>query len=152
MSFEDDDDIRAMTSKFEAVQIAMNKDKNGYVLKLAVNPVDAPEDLLRDPVGTRYMIVAVRLNGQDEPVPSKQTTDGNKALKIAGMLCQDERFQEWLMMQNLVDELSEDAAAKAIRTVCGIASRAELKTNSEARKAFLALTARFDQHLRRTGG
>ena len=69
---KDESDIVKMTSRFEAVQIAMNKDKTGYILKLSIHPNDAPEDLLRDPVGTRYMIVAVRMGDDDQPMPSPQ--------------------------------------------------------------------------------
>lgn len=145
---EEEREIENLSSKFEAVQISMTKDRNGFVLKLAVNRDDAPEDLLRDPVGQRYLIVAVRLNDQDEPVAGKAQEEGNFAVKAAAMLCVDERFQTWLAEQQLIDDLSEEAAVDWVRGHCGITSRSELKTNAEARKRFLALRQEFADHLR----
>ena len=52
-------DIRDVAIHFEAVKIAMNQDKNGLILKLAIHPSDAPQDLVVAPVGSRYMIAAV---------------------------------------------------------------------------------------------
>jgi len=145
---EEEREIESLSSKFEAVQISMTKDRNGFVLKLAVNRDDAPEDLLRDPVGQRYLIVAVRLNDQDEPVAGKAQEEGNFAVKTAAMLCADERFQVWLAEQQLVDEISEESAADWVRTHCGVTSRSELRTNATARRLFLALRAEFADYLR----
>lgn len=145
---EEDREIENLSSNFEAVQISMVKDKTGFILKLSVNREDAPEDLLRDPVGQRYLIVAVRLNDQDEPVAGKAQEEGNFAVKYAAMLCADERFQMWLAEQQLIDDISEEAAADWVRNHCGVASRSELRTNADARKSFLALRAEFADHLR----
>lgn len=147
---KEESEIAQMTSRFEAVQIAMNKDKTGYILKLAVHPNDAPEDLLRDPVGTRYMIVAVRLTDDGQPMPSPQTREGMLAVSMAGQLCRDERFQSWLCRVELADELSEDAAIKAVKEVAQVKSRTELRTNSAARERFLALRDEFADYLRRS--
>jgi hypothetical protein len=146
---EEEQEIESLSSQFEAVQISMTKDRTGFILKLSVNREDAPEDLLRDPVGQRYLIVAVRLNDQDEPVAGKAQEEGNFAVKTAAMLCADSRFQEWLAQQGLIDDLSEQSAAEFVRDHCKIASRSELKHSPDARKRFLALRAEFADHLRR---
>ena len=90
---EDIREIEALSSRFEAVKIAMTQDKNGLVLKLSIHPNDAPEDMMRDPVGTRYLIVAVRIDDEDEPVASPSTREASMVVKIAGTLSRDERFQ-----------------------------------------------------------
>ena len=49
------------TIKFEGVKTALKQTKDGYSLTLAVHPDDLPQDLMRDFVGARYMVVMVRL-------------------------------------------------------------------------------------------
>lgn len=146
---EDIREIEALSSKFEAVKIAMTQDKNGFVLKLVLHPNDAPEDLLRDPVGTRYLIVAVRMNDQDEPVVAPTAREASAVVKIAGALCRDERFQVWLVREELIDEISEKAASEFIRKHCGVNSRSDLRSNKTARDRFLALRDEFADNLRR---
>jgi len=141
-------EIEALSSRFEAVKIAMTQDKNGFVLKLSIHPNDTPEDILRDLVGTRYLVVAVRI-GEDEQIvkpPSVVKADMN--IKMAAALCKDERFQVWLVRNQLADEMSERAAAAALRKYCNIQSRAELKSNKQAADRFLALRAEFVDDLR----
>jgi hypothetical protein len=127
----------------------MNKDKTGYILKLSIHPNDAPEDLLRDPVGTRYLIVAVRIGDEGEAVTSPTVRDGIMAVNLAGQLARDSRFQSWLVQQEMTDVISEPAAADAIRTHCGVVSRSDLRTNLAARRRFLALRDEFANDLRR---
>ena len=50
---DDDSDIREAAIHFEAVKIAMNQDKNGWVLKLAIHPNDVPTDLTNSWIGSR---------------------------------------------------------------------------------------------------
>lgn len=142
-------EIEALSSKFEAVKVAMTHDKHGYIIKLSIQPDDMPEDMLRDHVGTRYLMVAVRTDGTGEPVASQQTRDGNTAIKIAAALCRDERFQMWLGQLGKIDDLSEEGAAVYIRSYCNVKSRSELKTSSKGRDRLLALRDEFADHLRR---
>jgi hypothetical protein len=140
------------TIRFECVQIAMSKDKNGYVMKLSIHPNDAPDDLLKDPLGQRYMAVLVRLDEHEQPVAPPDEAEGKAAVKVAATLCADEKFQGWLCFQGYADEISEEAAAIAIRTYCGIASRSELKTNKGARSKFLGLRDMFVANITRSSG
>lgn len=57
---------------------------------------------------------------------------GGELAKLAGQLCNNPSFQEFLGVHNAED------AANEIRTVCGITSRAELDHNSEAAAVFHA--------------
>jgi hypothetical protein len=57
-------EIKEKSYGFEAVMLGATKDKNGFVLKLAIHPNDVPVDLVADPVGSRYMIGMAKLNDQ----------------------------------------------------------------------------------------
>lgn len=75
-------------------------------------------------------------------------TPGEKLVRRAGILCNDERFQGWLRypMGFVVAGSSDaDCAAKAIRAHCEIASRRELATNPDAAAKFEQLIARYRQ-------
>ena len=146
---DEEAEIADIASKFEAVKIAMTQDKNGHILKLAIHPNDTPEDLMRDPVGTRYMAVMVRIGDEGEAIASPTVREGIMVVNLAGALARDSRFQGWLVQQEMTDVISEPAAADAIRTHCGITSRSQLKSNVEARRRFLALRDEFANDLRR---
>lgn len=145
----EDTDYDSLTTKFEAVKIAMVQSKAGHVLKLVMHPNDAPEDILRDPVGTRYLIVAVRIGDEDEPLTAPGTREGILAVAMSGSLARDPRFQTWLVQQEMADVMSEPAAADAIRTHCKITTRSLLRTDAKARRRFLALRDEFADDLRR---
>jgi hypothetical protein len=148
MSDDEEIEIADLASKFEGIKIAMTQDKNGHILKLAIHPNDTPEDMMRDPVGTRYLIVAVRIGEEGEATASPSVKDGVMAVNMAGALARDARFQTWLVQQEMADVISEPAAADAIRTHCGVTSRSSLKTNLQARRRFFALRDEFANNLR----
>lgn len=137
-------EIRDVAINFEAVKVSMNQDKNGLMLKLAIHPADAPQDLVVAPVGTRYMIAAVMLNDQDEPVKGVKKREADSVISIAGALCRNNRFQDWLEDTGLALEGSEKAAVDAVREFCGIKSRSEFSTNENARTKFMALREQFE--------
>ena len=84
------------TIQFEGVKVALKQDKTGYVLTLSMHPDDIPEDLLRDFVGARYQVVMVRIDSNEKPMNPQEEFAGDRALRIAGMLCRDTRFWEFL--------------------------------------------------------
>ncbi len=51
--------------QFEAIKTGLKQSKDGYMLSLAVHPDELHNDLMRDFVGSRYVVVMVRL-GDDE--------------------------------------------------------------------------------------
>ena len=60
-----------MTLQFEALKVALKQDSTSYILTLRLHPDEIPEELLRDFVGARYMIAAVRVDevsGSDQRV------------------------------------------------------------------------------------
>ena len=57
---------------FEAVKTSMMQDKNGANIKLTIHPNDVPQDLHKDWVGSRYMVVMVKLNEDGTPDERKE--------------------------------------------------------------------------------
>lgn len=69
---------------------------------------------------------------QVEPKPK-----GGSLAKLAGMLCQDPQFWEFLNSKVSAEEvLDEEGAAKVVRQCCGINSRAELDSSLDAAVKF----------------
>ena len=52
---------------FEAVKTSMMQDKNGTNIKLTIHPNDVPPELHKDWVGSRYMVVMVKVNEGGTP-------------------------------------------------------------------------------------
>ena len=97
------------TLQFEGVKVALKQDKTGYVLTLSMHPDDIPEELLRDFVGSRYQVVMVRINQNEEPMDRQEEFEGDRA----------------------IDEDMEDAT-EWIRNYLNVPSRSDLKTNRSA--------------------
>jgi hypothetical protein len=121
------------TLQFEGVKVALKQDKTGYVLTLSLHPDDIPEELLRDFVGARYQVVMVRINGHEEPMDRQNEFEGDRAIRIAGLLCRDEKFWNYLYEDNQILEAKEKEATDWLRDYLNIPSRSELKTNPQAR-------------------
>jgi hypothetical protein len=136
------------TVQCEVVKVAMAQDRNGHILKLSIHPNDLPKDLVLDPLGSRYVMVLAKLNDQDEVVQPKEKSEGEKAVDIAGLLCRNTRFIEWLASLGYSSGPTAHEAADAIRSFCGIKSRAELAVNEEARRAFNSLKLEFESALK----
>jgi len=121
------------TLQFEGVKIALKQDKNGYVLTLGMHPDDVPEELLRDFIGARYQVVMVRINIVEQPMDRQQEFEGDRSMRIAGMLCRNPKFWAYLCDQALILEETEAEATEYLRHYLDIQSRSELKTNVQAR-------------------
>jgi len=83
------------TSQFEAKKVALKQTKDGIVMSLAIHPDELPEELMRDFVGARYMVVMVRLGDDEKPI-NREEYAGAQLVKLAGMLCRDPEFWEYL--------------------------------------------------------
>ena len=120
------------TLQFEAVKMALKQNKDGYVLTMSIHPDEIPDDLMRDFVVSRYQVVIVRL-GDDEMPLDRRDYDGDRAVKLAGVLCREKEFQEFLVQNNEIFDLNEAEATEWLRGKVCIQSRSELKTNQDAR-------------------
>lgn len=124
-------DIKTLT--FEAIKVALKQDKTGYVLTLCIHPDDVPLDLLRDFVGSHYQVVMVRINENNQPMDRGDEFDGTKAVRMAGILCKEKAFWEYLHEDEQIFVPDEESATEWLRNYLGVKSRADLKTNPEAR-------------------
>jgi hypothetical protein len=130
------------TIQFEAVKAGLRQSKDGYLLSLAVHPDDLQSDLMRDFVGSRYMVVMVRLDDDEKPYERKKH---NPDVASAGMLCRDRDF--WLYVDSTFHELisSEGECAEWLKFYLEIDSRTELKTDKLAQERFLQLKKGFEE-------
>lgn len=131
------------TLQFEALKVALKQNKEGYLLSLSLHPDDIPEDLLRDFVGSRYQVVMVRLNGEEQPLNREDEHGGQKAVRLAGLLCREKDFWEWLHQDDQIFVPDEKEATEWLRNATGVQSRSELKTNAEARKHLERINKEF---------
>ena len=126
------------TLQFEAVKVALKQDATGYVLTLKVHPDEIPDELMRDFVGTRYVIVAARLNDDETPV-----IVSNRVTR-AGMLCRDARFHQWLDSKDFEAKHTEQSATNWLHDRCAIDSRTELNGNKIAQIKFDNIVKEFE--------
>ncbi len=131
------------TLQFEATKVALKQDKSGYVLTLSLHPDDIPEDLLRDFVGSRYQVVMVRMDSNEKPMDRQEEFQGEKAVRTAAFLCREKEFWEYLFKDNQIIEANEKEATDWMRDYLNIASRAELKTNHNARLMLASLQKEY---------
>jgi hypothetical protein len=132
------------TSQFEAKKVALKQTKDGIVMSLAIHPDELPEELMRDFVGARYMVVMVRL-GDDEKPLNREDYAGAQLVKLAGMLCRDNKFWEYLYEQGLLLETNESACIEWLKSYLNIYSRADIKTNLEAQGALKLLYGQYKE-------
>lgn len=130
------------TIKFEAIKTGLRQSKDGYSLTLVVHPDDLPDDLMRDFVGSRYMVVMVRLGDDEQPLI--KVDSGDTSVSVAGMLCRDPNFWEFLYEQELLMEKGENACVDWLHSYLDIDSRSELKINTSARDLFNQLRKSFE--------
>jgi hypothetical protein len=131
------------TSQFEGKKIALKQTKDGYAMTLAIHPDDIPDELMRDFVGARYMVVMVRLADNEEPL-NREEFAGGQMIKKAGMICRDPIFWNYMEYEGLVFEKKESAVAEALCGYCDIVSRSDLKTNHHAQGLFKKLMGEFE--------
>jgi hypothetical protein len=132
------------TLNFESVKIAMKQDKEGYVLTLRVHPDEVPDALFRDFVGARYQTVMVRLGDNDKPM-NREDALSRDLIRLAGIICREQSFADWLFIQDLIPEPSEQNAVEWLRAELDIQSRSELKENAKARGRFIQINEDYQQ-------
>jgi len=130
--------------QFEAKKISMvHTRRDGHVLRLGINPADTPEELFRDPVDQRYMVVLVRLAEEtDDIIPVNDI--GKKAVSLAAVLCKNWDFQKYMFLYKGANNTSEEEAAMTLKAILQINSRSELKDNELAREKLFSLRDEFE--------
>ena len=132
------------TSQFEGKKIALKQTKEGIVMSLAIHPDELPTELMRDFVGSRYMVVMVRLADTEEPF-DRRDIEATQAVKQAGMICRDPKFWDYLAEDGQLFEKTEIACVEWLTSFLDIVSRSELKTNPDARNTFNVLLSEFKE-------
>ena len=99
------------------------------------------------------MVAMVKLNEQDEPEISVEQREVDKLIASAGMLCRNPSFVEFLHAKNITTydptgkyptlTPDENGVAEALRNYLEVTSRADMKTNSQAREKFKSLSEEF---------
>jgi hypothetical protein len=127
---------------FEAVKVALKQDRTGYILTLNIHPDDLDERILRDFVGSRYMVVMARIDENQQPLNRGEFVD---PVKLAGILCKSKEFQLFLQDIGELFDITEKDAAEWLRQELKITSRSELKGNEESTRRLLQINEEFKQ-------
>lgn len=132
------------TSQFEGKKVALKQTKDGYAMTLAIHPDEIPDELLKDFVGARYMVVMVRLNDQEEPLDRREYA-GAQMVKLAGMLCRDKDFWEYLHEGGQLFEVNELACVEWLTGYLNVNSRADIKGNKLAQDELKELYTEYKE-------
>lgn len=127
---------------FEAVKVALKQDRTGYILTLNIHPDDLDERILRDFVGSRYMVVMARIDENQQPLNRGEFVD---PVKLAGILCKSKEFQLFLQDTGELFDITEKDAVDWLRQELKITSRSEIKGNEEATRRLLQINEEFKQ-------
>ena len=130
--------------QFEAKKISMKQTKDGYVLNLAIHPDEVPDAIIRDFVGARYMVVMVRMDDEEKPL-NREEYAGSQLVKLAGMLCRDKDFWDFLQEEGQLYERSEKECIEWMQNYLVVGSRAEIKTNLASQRALKDIYTEFKE-------
>ena len=116
------------------------------VIEIPVGPAaDAFMDTFGLPNPNEEMWVAVAALNKTAVVKNE---DAINAIRLAGMLCNNHRFGQWLVDERGFSEINPknaESVAVALREIVGVSSRKDFDTNSEAIIAFNRLKSEFDE-------
>ena len=141
--------VSELAYRFESILFSLDPQSNGSVkMTLLVSPTDVNDVFLEMKIGGIFMVAAVEVSDTGEPAKPPLMEKGARALKTAAALCRNERFQTWLKKTGRTTDLSEETAAKAVRTACGIKSRSILRTSQKAMLSFEKMLSEFKESIR----
>ncbi len=87
----------------------------------------------------------VRLGDQEEPLDRQDAFGGEQAIRLAGILCRDPDFWEYLHDDLQIMDQNEKEASNWLRDAIGVISRKELQTNLEARNNLAKVKKEFEE-------
>jgi|TARA_X000001382_G_scaffold125944_1_gene112014 hypothetical protein len=138
---------------FEGSLMIMRKAKEGWVFGFAVHPNDAPHGILDASLGTRFKCVLFQINDDETFVVPEEVRAGKKAVAMAGEMCRQKSFQDWINSETELGEhlfavekgygYEERLAASQLRDSLGIGSRSELAEDSQARDRFRDIIIKY---------
>lgn len=119
------------------------------ILELPIEALTDVVGLLGAPVpGNEVWVAVARLNLDAEPAQNEPLRIPAKLSQIAGICCNEGGFQRFLAEEGNYDAKNAEDAAKYVRLICGVTSRADLDTNPEAARKWRELKGRYDFWLR----
>lgn len=122
---------REASMGFEAKKDRLAQTQDGlWKVTFTVKAEDMPHGILNAAMGQRFMIAAVAIGDNEEPVP--QDTPGMRAKKHFEAMCQDGDFQQWVdaKMQSINGPFGQSFRTSA-KWIMGIQSANELIDNPE---------------------
>lgn len=150
----------------EAKLHAFRKTQDGVVVSFVVSPIDMPQALALDPLGTRYMLALCAIGDDERPIPnptrhlpapvvgdrsgatagetaSKFKSPGERSVIRAALLPRDERFRAWAAQPGF-RPMTEEQAEDFIRIrCCDGNSRRLIAEVPEYMDRFLAMETEF---------
>ena len=136
--------------RFESILTSMEPNADGTIkLTLVIAPDDVNDLLLDMKIGGIFMVAAVQLSDDGSIEKPYLMEIGDRAFRSAAALCRNERFQGWLVKNQMANLQSEEEAAMAVRKICQVKSRVELKTNQKAMMKFEKIRSEFRDSIRR---
>ena len=163
--------------QFECKKDAMRQNQDGsWKATINIHPNDMDSQFLSDPMGQRYMAVLVPISDDETPRPKKPEPEnkpsGQKTWKDmsyaqrAGILSGSNDFHNYLRVNHSSEwirllahqksgsrlEKRNEAAARLIRRLCGVTSRADIEKNHNAKDEFQKIYTDYTMWLKYEGG
>ena len=139
--------IKDAAISFEGKKIALRQSKDGMVLLVSIHPDDIPASVVMSRLGTRYQCVLFEIGDDEELVVSDEVRKGKKAVAVAGQMCRQESFQNWILERHEAGKDGlvhpEQATIECLQVELGIESRSELSDNVLAQDQFRSLILQY---------
>ena len=138
-----------MTKKsyhFEGRLDSFTRTGRGVFVRFQLNPHDIPTELAGAPTGQRFIIALSELGDMEE-----DHGEGDRAVQTSGILCRTKEFRRFLAPFKSIERIPRDdaEAGLALKSLTGVASRAEYRDDPKARERFYAIKAKYEKWLER---
>jgi hypothetical protein len=127
---------------------AMRQTQNGdWKITFTVQAADMDQRLTSAAMGTRFQAALVEIGENEQPVEQKQRMDWREVQPAAqaGIRCAEPRFRDYLAVEHGIPTKTAQEAAEAVRTLCGVNSRAQLGVNHKARAMWHQIDSNYLQ-------
>jgi hypothetical protein len=146
---------RANAISFEVKKDGLTQRQSGdWQLRLTIAAIDMDQRITSAAMGTRFACVLVEVNDDESPRDHKAEERSKwrelGPAKQAGIRCKEPIFWAFLIEEYGWSAISdEESAARTVREICGVASRAELNHPGEydARQKWNSLDNRYQAWL-----
>ena len=146
-------DMHAIEARKMGLKQSRRKDGDWLDVTFQIHPDEAYKvGIANMPLGTRVSLVVARLaeeDGKAQEQPSEAATErpkGGPLSQEAGRLCRSSAFRAYLSAQhnlNWAGNSDSEMAARVIRELCAVSSRAELDYDEAASNIFRTIADDF---------